>query len=78
MNDKTMGDYYDVSPEELGETQDMLDRMKDCTCRLKTGYIDRDSDAVRCLTCDGIIKTLEQLKMHDIKSLDELLEGQSE
>lgn len=43
-----------------------------CECRPErtTGYIDGDTDTIYCNTCDGVITTLEKLKMTDIKRYD--------
>lgn len=42
----------------------------DCTCRIKSGYVDGDTDTIYCNTCDGVITTLDKLKMTDIKRYD--------
>ena len=34
-----------------------------CPCKLKTGYIDADTDTIRCQTCDGTIEGTEGLTM---------------
>lgn len=43
-----------------------------CTCKpsTTTGWIDGDNDVVYCTSCDGVITTLDKLKMTDIKRLD--------
>ncbi len=45
-----------------------------CTCKpsTTTGWIDGDNDVVYCTSCDGVITTLDKLKMTDIKRLDNI------
>lgn len=45
-----------------------------CKCRSDktTGWIDGDNDVVYCNNCDGVITTLDKLKMTDIKRLDNI------
>lgn len=43
-----------------------------CECRPErtTGYIDSDTDSVRCSTCDGIISTASELTLADLEKYD--------
>ena len=45
-----------------------------CTCKpsTTTGWIDGDTENVYCNNCDGVITTLDKLKMTDIKRLDNI------
>ena len=45
-----------------------------CTCKpsTTTGWIDGDTENIYCNNCDGVITTLDKLKMTDIKRLDNI------
>ena len=44
----------------------------ECPPDRTTGWIDGDNDVVYCNNCDGVITTLNKLKMTDIKRLDNI------
>lgn len=43
-----------------------------CTPNTTTGWIDGDNDIIYCNKCDGVITTLDKLKMADIHRLDNI------
>ena len=40
-----------------------------CTPNTTTGWIDGDNDIIYCNKCDGVITTLDKLKMADIQKV---------